>query len=450
MINKIAIKYNFFSLVKYCFPAVMLLLVSSSYTVIDAMFVSSFVNSNALSAMNIVVPLDGFMVGVAVMLGTGGSALLGKLLGEERKKEANQNFSLINLTAIFIALVFTVLILANFKLVLSYLGASKILQPYCISYGWPIVLSALPYILQIMFNSLFITAGKPKLALIVSLISGFLNLSLDYLFIVPLKMGIAGAAWGTLISRLFGGLFPLFYFWKREYGLRFEKPVMRLPVILKVVTNGSSEMVSNIAASVITYLYNIEMMRLIGEDGVAAITIIQYTQFLYVAVFFGFANAVAPIISYNYGAKDHKYLQKLFRYCLTIITILTVGLMAISLTKCDTLLQFFISKGSRVYNLARRGYLLFIWNFIFAGLNIFSSSLFSAFGNGLISAIISFLRTFVFIIGAIVIFPLFIGIDGIWLSIPFAEIMTALIAIPLLIYYGRNVYSYLPKKRNKA
>ena len=275
------------------------------------------------------------------------------------------------------------------------------------------------------------------------MISGGLNVGLDYLFIVVMDMGIRGAAWGTSISRIVGGVIPVIYFFCAGKGLCYVKPRFRGWVVRRTITNGSSELLSNLAAAITTFLFNISMMELVGEDGVAAITIILYLQYLFTAIYFGFATSAAPIISYNYGQGDEDYLKKVFRYSLTLIGVGTTLMIVLSILLARPLITVFTDPAGRVYELTYHGYMIFIWNFVFAGFNIFASSMFSAFSNGLISAIISVLRTLVFIVALILILPRLWGIDGLWLSVPLAELLTLIIAIPLLICNGKKVYHYL-------
>jgi len=441
--DTISNKFSLPALIRFSMPAIFMLILTSIYTSVDGVFVSRFVGNDALSAINIVLPLDNIMCGIAIMFGTGGSAIIGRKLGEKKRAEANENFSLVTISAIVTGSLFTLITILFMMPILQFLGASDRLMPYCIDYGRIIYVFAVPYILQVMFNTLFITAGKPSLALAVSVISGLMNIFLDYVFIVPLKMGIGGAAVGTAISRLFGGVFPIVYFLKKCENLHFEKPKLDWNVIGNSMGNGSSEMVSQIAAGITTLLFNITMMRLMGEEGVAALTIVLYAQFIFNAAYMGFSNSVAPIISFNYGSKDVAYLKKLFRHCIIIIGGSTVLMIMSSLLFVRPLLALFIPRGGQVYDLAYRGYMVFVWNFLFSGFNIFASALFSALSNGKISALISFLRTFVFIIGAILLLPILWGGDGIWLAIPVAEFLACGITAPLLLWYGKKVYNYL-------
>lgn len=441
--NTISTKFSLPVLVKFSLPAIFMLILTSIYTSVDGVFVSRFVGSDALSAINIVLPLENIMCGIAIMFGTGGSAIIGRKLGEGKQAEANENFSLVTVAATAMGLALTIAVFLFMFPIMRFLGASDRLIPYCIDYGRVIYAFAVPYILQIMFNTLFITAGKPNLALAVSVISGLMNIALDYFFIVFLEMGISGAAWGTVISRLFGGIFPVVYFMKKRDGLYFKKPKVDWYVIMHSMGNGSSEMVSQIATGITTLLFNVTMMKRMGEEGVAALTIVLYAQFIFNAAYMGFSNSAAPIISFNYGSKDTAYLKKLFRYCMAIIGSSTLLMIAGSLIMVRPLLDLFIPQGGTVYELAYQGYLIFIWNFLFSGFNIFASALFSALSNGKVSALISFLRTFVFIIGAILILPVLWGVNGIWLAIPVAEFLASVVAVPLILRYGKITYGYL-------
>lgn len=440
---QISKKFTLPGLVKFSLPTIIMLILSSMYTTVDGIFVSRFAGSDALSALNIVVPIEYFMYGVAIMFGSGGSAIIGRKLGEGKSGEAKENFTLITVVALLTGIILTLIVRLWFSPIAKVLGASSRLMPFCESYGKILFSFIAIHIIQVMYSTLFVTAGKPKLALTITVICGLMNICLDYLFMAVFHMGIAGAALGTVLSRIFGGIFPLIYFTINRKGLCYVHPKKDFDVIIRTMTNGSSEMVANLATAITTFLFNISMMKMIGEDGVAAITIILYVQYLFSAIFFGFATSAAPIISYNYGKGDTIYLKKLFRYCLYIIGGDTVLMLVIAFVTAKPLIGVFSEAGSHVYFLTYHGYIIFIWNFLFAGYNIFASALFSAFSNGLISAIISFMRTLVFIVIIILILPIFLGIDGLWLAVPIAELLTAFIAIPCLIKYGKKTYFYL-------
>ena len=440
---QISKQFTLTGLLRFSLPTIVMLILSSVYTTVDGIFISRFVGSDALSALNIVVPLEYFMYGVAIMFGSGSSAIIGRKLGEGKTSEAKENFTLITIVALITGAVFTMLVRTCITQIAGILGASERLMPLCLEYGKILFSFIVLHIIQVMYNTLFVTAGKPNLALAVTVICGLMNICLDYLFIVVFHMGIAGAAWGTVISRTFGGIFPILYFLINRKGLCYVRPERDRKVIMYTMTNGSSEMVGNLATAITTFLFNISMMKLVGEDGVAAISIILYAQYVFTAIFFGFSTSAAPIISYNYGKGDTVYLKRLFRYCLYIIGGSTAFMLIIAGLAAKPLIGVFSEPGSPVYQLTFHGYMIFIWNFVFTGYNIFASALFSAFSNGLVSAIISFMRTLVFIVAMILILLIFCGIDGLWLAIPLAEILTMFIAVPCLIKYGKRKYYYL-------
>lgn len=440
---QISKKFTLPGLLRFSIPAIVMLILSSVYTTVDGIFVSRFVGSDALSALNIVLPLEYFVYGVAVMFASGGTAVIGRKLGEGKLEEAKDNFTLITLAAVCLGILLTLTVQLGFTSIVRMLGASDRLLPLCEAYGSVLFAFIVLHIVQVMYNTFFVTAGKPTLALSVTVICGLMNICLDYLFIVVFRMGIAGAAWGTVISRAFGGIFPLVYFLADRKGLCYVRPHMDVPMLLRSMANGSSEMVANLAMAVTTFLFNVSMMRMAGEDGVAAVSIILYAQYIFTAIFFGFSTGAAPVISYNYGSGDTKYLKKLFRYCLWIIGGSTLLMIGTVLLTAQPLIAVFAEKGSSVYVLTYHGYLIFIWNFVFAGYNIFASALFSAFSNGLVSAVISFLRTLVFIVIAVLTLPVFWGIDGLWLAVPIAEALTFVVAVFCLIRYGKHTYHYL-------
>ncbi len=442
MKTSIGTKFNLGGLLKFTLPTMVMLLVTSLYTAVDGVFVSHFVGDDALAAINIVLPLDSLLLGVGIMLGTGGSAIIGRKLGEKREQSARENFSLITVFAVGLGAGMMVVLELLLPKLLSLMGASPRLMPYCLDYGRILIAGAVPYILQLMFQTLLVTAGKPRVGLWLSLLSGFLNLILDYLLIVPLGLGIAGAAWGTLIGRLAGGLLSVCCFWNRQEMLYFVRPKWEGSMLLRAMANGSSEMVSNIAGGVTILLFNLAMMDLLGEEGVSAISIVLYTQFLFTALFFGFSEGVAPVISYNYGSREDEYQKRLFRYCMVVVWAGTAAMVLLAWLSADGLISLFTDRESAVFPLAHHGYRLFLWNFLFAGFNMFASALFTALSNGAISALISFLRTFGFIVASILLLPRVLGVDGVWLAVPVAELGTFLVAGALVLAYGRR-YHYL-------
>lgn len=297
-------------------------------------------------------------------------------------------------------------------------------------------------VLSVIFQFFFVTAGRPNLGLFATVLGGVTNMVLDYVLIVPANLGIAGAAVATGLGFTVPSLIGLAYFFcSRKGALYFQKPVWDGKLLLKTCTNGSSEMVSNLSTAVITFLFNWIMMRASGEDGVAAVTIVFYAQFLFTAIFLGYTSGVAPLFSYNYGARDTKRLKKLFRLSLIFVAVCSVLAYSASIVLAAPVVRLFAAPSSPVYPLAVRGMYLFAFGFLFMGANIFASGLFTALGNGKISAILSFLRTFVLIVAAVFTLPLLIGVDGVWLSIPAAELLALVIAVWFLIR-SRSVYQY--------
>lgn len=413
----------------------------SLYTIIDGVFVSRFVGQDALSAINITVPLMTLTWGVAVMFATGGSAIVAKKFGENKALEGKQNFSLIVVTSVIIALIMTVLELLFLTPIMKALGATETLLPYCYQYGFIITLFTPFSILKSLFDYFMVTANNPKLGLINTVIGGITNVILDYLFIVVFKMGIAGAALATGIGLLIPSIIGLIYFLNQKNYLHFVKPELDWSIIIKSATNGSSEMVTNLSTGVTTLLFNLMMIKYLGVDGVAAMTIILYAQFLLISVYLGFASGAAPLISYSYGEQNSEELKKLIRYSYRFILVASILTFGVSLILAPYIIQIFTDPTSTVYDITLNGFNIFSISFLLVGINIFASSMFTAFSNGKISVLISSLRTLILVIIGIIVLPMFFGVNGIWLTIPFAEIMTIFFSIFLTKKY-RHHYQY--------
>lgn len=442
MQNALAKDHSYSSLFRFATPTIVMLVFVATYTIVDGIFVSRFVGTDALSAINIVFPLINVLIGLGIMMGAGGSAIIGRRLGQGKEAEARQNFTLITIFTALLGLVISGLCFVYIEPLSRMLGANEALLPYCVDYGAPLMAFYAISVVQVLFQTLFVTAGKPHLGLWLNMASGIANIFFDYLFIVVMDMGVAGAAWGTVSSFLIGGLPPLWYFAKPRAMLYFTKPKWNGRVILQSILNGSSEMVTACAMAVTTFLFNLSMMKMVGQDGVAAITIILYAQFLFSSAYMGFSNGVAPIFSYIYGNRDTKRLQKMFKMCLTIILISSVVISVFSFVMAKPTIIIFTPEGTPTYELALEGFHIFAWNFLFAGVNIFASAFFTALSNGKVSALISFLRTFVFVTSCILLLPHALGLTGIWLAIPVAEGCAMLLAI-LLLGFNRKIYHYV-------
>lgn len=441
MTNALNHKINFSFILKFVMPTIIMSLFMSIYTMVDGIFIARYVGENALSAVNIIFPLFCIIMAVGIMLATGGSAIVGKLLGEKKLEEARQNFTMITVVAVLVGVCISAVCLIFIKPLITFLGASDLLFNYCYDYAKAISLFAPFAMLQMVFQFFFMTSGKPLLGMCVIMLGGVVNIILDYVFIAVLGLGIAGAGIATGIGMTVPSIIGLIYFFfNRRGGLYFTKFRFRSKVLLNACYNGSSEMVANLASAVITYLFNLSMMKYVGETGVAAITVVMYTQSLLTGIFFGYSSGVSPLISFNYGKQNRKRLKKIYEISFAIILSVSLVVFIVSFFFGNYVVQIFVNKSSPVYDLAVRGFKFFSFAYVFMGLNIFVSAMFTALSKGKESAVISFLRTFVFIVGAIFLLPLIFAVDGIWLAIPVAECLAILVSATLFFKYRKRLY----------
>ncbi|MEG0691799.1 MAG: MATE family efflux transporter [Oscillospiraceae bacterium] len=441
MKNTIGRDFHFFSLLKFALPSIVMMIVMGLYTIIDSMFVSRFVGTNALSAINIVYPIINVIIALAIMLATGGSAIIAKKMGDGDEKSARENFTFIVLVGVVVGVACVAVGLIFLRPIIYALGASDILFEYCYEYLLIMLLFAPVSILQMLFQVFFVTAGKPTLGLVLTVSAGLVNVLFDYIFIVPLNMGLAGAALGTGIGYLIPAVVGVLFFFKKKGALHFTRPKFELKVLWESCYNGSSEMVTNLAMGVTTFLFNIIMMRYLGEDGVAAITIVLYVNFLMTALYMGFSMGVAPVISYNYGSGNTKQLKRIYKICLIFICVSSIIVFIVSILLSSNIVTIFSQKGTNVYQIAMEGFRLYPISFLFAGFNIFASAMFTAFSNGKVSAIISFMRTFVFLVLGLLMLPFVFEVNGVWLAVPVAELLT-LVVSAVYIYKGKKTYHY--------
>lgn len=429
-------------LVKFTLPTIVMMVFNSFYTMVDGGFVSNFVGTDALSAVNIVYPVISLVLAVGIMLATGGCAVVAKQMGEGKEREARQSFSMLSAVGAAFGMAIALTGVVFTEQIVVALGANESIYAYCYDYAFYTSLFSPFAILQILFQYFFVAAGQPNLGLVSTVLGGIANIVLDYVFIVPLDMGIKGAAIATGIGFAIPAFLGLFYFAGRiNPSLHFVRPVLHVKTLLQACANGSSEMVSNLSVAVTTFLFNVMMMRYIGADGVAAITIVLYAQFLFTAVFLGYTSGVAPLISFNYGARNTRRLKKIYRMSLLFTAACSAVAAVLSVALAGTVVRLFAKPDTGVYELAIHGMYLFATGFLFMGLNIFASGLFTALSNGRVSAIFSFLRTFVFIVAAVLILPALLGVDGIWLSIPAAEGLALIISAGCMIRF-KKVYDY--------
>ncbi len=434
--------FNFKKLLRFTFPSIIMLIFTSIYGVVDGFFVSNYAGKEPFTAVNFIMPVLMLLGCFGFMFGTGGGALISKTMGEGKSEKAKRIFSLIVYTSIICGIVLSVLGFLLIEPVTSMLGAQGQLLTDSVTYA-RIILIAIPvYILQYEFQCLFVTAGKPSLGLYVTIAAGLTNMILDALFVAVFKWGLEGAAAATAISQFVGGLVPLIYFsCPNSSLLRLGKTHFDGKALLKTCTNGASELMSNISMSIVSMLYNAQLLKYAGEDGVAAYGVLMYVSLVFQAVYIGYSVGTAPIISYNYGAQNHTELKSLLKKSLISISIFAVIMFAASLALSKPLSYIFVGYDKELLNLTVRAFSIFSFSFLFSGYAIFGSSFFTALNNGLISALISFMRTLVFQIAAVLIFPLIWQVDGIWLSIVAAEVMSVIVTI-LFLKANKKKYQY--------
>ncbi len=419
-----------------------MMIFTSIYGVVDGFFVSNFVGKTSFAAVNFIMPFLMILGCIGFMFGTGGGALIAKTMGEGKQEKANQLFSLFIYVSLACSIVIMILGIAFVRPVASILGAEDSMLDNCVLYGRVILIALPAYILQYEFQSFFITAQKPQLGLIVTVAAGVANMIGDALFVAILQWGLVGAAAATALSQIIGGVIPFIYFSRKNTSLlHLTKTKYDGKALLKACTNGSSELMSNISMSIVSMLYNVQLMKYAGEDGVSAYGVLMYVNLIFLAAFIGYSVGSAPIISYHYGAENHKELKSLLRKSLVVIGVFSIAMLLFAEVMAKPLAMIFVGYDQELLKLTLRGFSIFSFSFLFAGIAIFGSSFFTALNNGFISAMISFLRTLVFQIAAVLIFPLFLEIDGIWISIVAAEIMAALVTTLFLIG-KRSSYHY--------
>lgn len=423
-------------------PSIIMMVFTSIYGVVDGLFVSNIVGETAFTAVNFIMPVTMILSAVGFMFGTGGSALVSKTLGEGDRDKANRIFSLVVYTTTAAGVILGALGIALMRVVASALGAEGEMLENSVLYG-RIIVGVLPlFMLQMAFQSLFVTAEKPKLGLFVTVLSGVTNMVLDALFVAVFRWGIVGAAAATAASQLVGGVVPLIYFLrKNSILLRLGKTRLNWRVLGKTCSNGSSEFVSQSSMSIVNMLYNTQLIKYAGEGGVAAYGVMMYVNLVFLAIFIGYSIGTAPIIGYNYGAKNSDELRNIRRKSIFIIVATSVVMLAVSELSAEALAGIFVGKNPELCALTARGFRIFSLSFLFAGINIFGSSFFTALNNGLISALISFLRTLVFQIGAVLILPLFLETDGIFLSVAVAEIAAFVLTVSFIVAKKKK-YNY--------
>ncbi|MBP3254621.1 MAG: MATE family efflux transporter [Bacteroidales bacterium] len=434
--------FGYRKLIRFTIPSIVMMVFTSVYGVVDGVFVSNFVGKTQFAAVNFIMPFLMLLGVLGFMLGTGGSALVAKTIGEGDRCKANRIFSLITLFGFCAGIVIALFGIVFLEDVAVLLGAKGDMVKHCVHYG-RLILTALPcFILQNMFQPIIVASEKPKLGLQITVVAGVMNIVLDYLLIVVCDMGLSGAAIATAVSQAAGGLIPLVYFaFPNTSLLRFVKTSFDGKALLQTLYNGMSEFFANISGSIVAMCYNFQLMKYIGENGVAAFGVIMYVQFIFFAVFLGYAIGTAPIISYNYGAKNHNELRNVFHRSVKLVFALGIVLTVCLELLAYPLAQLFVGYDAQLFALTRKAFMIYGVSYIIVGFNFYASSFFTALNNGFVSAVISTVRALVFETSAVFVLPLLFGAESIWFSVWVAEILSLGLAITLLKKY-QSRYNY--------
>lgn len=429
-------------LLRYCLPSIIMMVFTSVYGVVDGFFVSNFAGKTPFAAVNFIMPILMILGCAGFMFGTGGSALIGMALGEGDNKKANNIFSLVVYSSIVCGVLLAIIGLVILRPVATIMGAEDEMLRQCLIYGG-IFLAGLPfYILQYEFQCLFATADKHKLGMYVTIIAGCTNIVLDALFVAVFPWGVAGAAVATVISQIAGGIIPLVYFLrKNDSPLRLTKCSFDGRALLKTCANGSSELMSNISASVVGMLFNVQLMKYAGENGVAAYGVLMYVSMIFQAIFLGYTVGTAPVVSYHYGADNKDEVKNLLKKSLIIVAAVAVCMFVAGELLSWPLSKIFVGYDAELMDMTVNAFYIFSFSFLFFGFSVFGSSFFTALGDGLTSAAIAFLRTLVFQIAAVMLLPLIFGLNGIWASIVAAEIVSVAVTAVFLAI-KRKKYGY--------
>ena len=434
--------FTYSRLFRFTLPSIVMLIFSSLYGVVDGFFVSNFVGKEAFTAVNFIMPFLMILGAIGFLFGTGGGALIARTMGEGNPELANRQFSLVVYVSLGIGVILTVLGFWLLRPVAAFLGAEGVLLEDCVRYGRVILLANPAYILQYEFQCLFATAQKPKLGLYVTVASGLANMVLDALFVAVFPWGLEGAAAATALSQCVGGLLPLLYFGRKNSSrLRLTRTQWMGRALLKVCGNGSSELLSNISMSLVSMLYNVQLLRYAGQDGVASYGVLMYVMLVFQSIFIGYSIGVAPVVSYQYGAKNSAELRGLRQKSLRVIGAAAVLMFAVALLSAEPLSRIVVGYDAALLDLTLHAFSIYSFSFLFAGFSIFASAFFTALNDGLTSAVISFVRTLVFQVVCVLVFPLIWGVDGIWLAIVGAEMLAVAVSAGFLVI-KRKKYGY--------
>ena len=434
--------FTYGKLLKFTFPSIIMMVFTSIYGVVDGVFVSNFVGSESFAAVNLIMPFLMILGAIGFMLGTGGSALVAFILGTGDGQKANRVFSLMVYVLIVLGGIFMVGGILFMEPMARLLGADEAMLPVCVRYGRIVMLGLIPFMLQNTFQSFLVTAERPHFGLYITIAAGVTNMVLDALFVGVFRWGVAGAAAATVISQIVGGVIPLVYFiCPNKSKLRLGKTKMDFRMLGKAAANGSSEFMTNVSMSLVNMLYNWQLMRLIGAQGVAVFGIIMYVSFIFAAIFIGYSMGSAPVIGFHYGAGNKEELKGLFRKSLWILLVFSVVLTGLAMILAKPLAMIFVAYDAELLELTKRALTIYSLSFLMSGFNIFASSFFTALNDGLTSALISFGRTLMFQVASVLLLPLIFDVDGIWAAVILAEGL-ALILSAVCVIRNRKKYGY--------
>lgn len=434
--------FTYGKLLKFTFPSIIMMVFTSIYGVVDGVFVSNFAGSESFAAVNLIMPFLMILGAIGFMLGTGGSALVAFILGTGDGQKANRVFSLMVYVLIVLGGIFMVGGILFMEPMARLLGADEAMLPVCVQYGRIVMLGLIPFMLQNTFQSFLVTAERPHFGLYITIAAGVTNMALDALFVGVFRWGVAGAAAATVISQIVGGVIPLVYFiCPNKSKLRLGKTKMDFRMLGKAAANGSSEFMTNVSMSLVNMLYNWQLMRLIGAQGVAVFGIIMYVSFIFAAIFIGYSMGSAPVIGFHYGAGNKEELKGLFRKSLWILLVFSVVLTGLAMMLAKPLAMIFVAYDAELLELTKRALTIYSLSFLMSGFNIFASSFFTALNDGLTSALISFGRTLMFQAASVLLLPLIFDVDGIWAAVILAEGL-ALILSAVCVIRNRKKYGY--------
>ena len=422
--------FTFGRLLRFTWPSIVMMVFTSIYSVVDGIFVSNFAGKTAFAAVNLIMPYLMVFGTVGFMIGTGGTALISMTLGMGDRKKANELFSMLTYASILCGVVFTVLSIVFLRPAAILMGADGQMLEDCVLYGTVVQLALTAYLLQYAFQSFCITAEKPNLSLIMMVTAGVCNILLDALFVAVFRWGLVGAAAATAIAQYLGAMIPLIFFIRpNDSLLRLGKCHFDGKAMLHTFTNGSSELMGSLSMSLVSMLYNLQLIRYAGENGIAAYGVIMYVNFFFAAVFIGFTIGAAPIIGYNHGAENHGELKNMFRKCLLVVGLFALAMTGAALLLARPLSRIFVGYDPELLEMTVRGFGIYCLSFLVCGFNIFGSSLFTALNNGLISAVISFVRTIICQVAAVMLLPRIFGLDGIWWAIVVSESVALILTL---------------------